>query len=442
MAQTQRQSSPASRRTSAGRTTQAKKAPAKAQSARGSRRELDLVVYGATGFVGVLVSEYLAANAPTGVKIALAGRSQDKLTQLRDSLGQAAADWPVIVADAADDDALHAMAARTTAVVTTVGPYLRYGMPLVAACAANGTHYADLTGESLFARQCADQFELLARETGARIVNSCGFDSIPSDLGVFNAYTFAQDHGLGELTDTTLVVKSIKGGFSGGTIDSMRVMAETFAADPSLRDLVSDPYVLTADAAREPRGQSGPDTVLVKYDRDLGGWMGPFVMAEHNTRVVRRTNSLLGWVYGPRFSYREVVSFGQSPVAPVMAVGMGIGMQAAWRGMSNSLTRPLLDRALPKPGEGPSAEARAAGKFVVEVHAKTSTGATVTSTVAAKGDPGYQATSVMLAEAGLSLALDGGQLPPASGVLTPASAMGDCLNQRLRAAGFRIEQSC
>lgn len=400
------------------------------------RREFDLVIYGATGFVGKLLSDYLARYAPDGTKIALAGRSEAKLTQLRKSLPGAARDWPLLVADAADSQALDALAARATAVVTTVGPYLKYGFPIVAACAKHGTHYADLTGETLFVRQCIDDYDELAKSTGARIVNSCGFDSIPSDLGVLLAYEYARDHGLGRLTSTTLVVRTMKGGFSGGTIDSMRATVDYVKANPRARQITQDPYALSPDRAHEPTRIKSGDTATVGRDEALGGWIGPFVMAEYNTRLVRRSNALLNWAYGPQFRYREVVSFGSGPLGPALALGMGAGMKAAWTGMGIKPLRAVLDRTLPSPGEGPSEEQRRAGRFLIEVHADTSNGAKVVSRVGATGDPGYQATSVMLAESALSLALDGDKLPSRAGVLTPATAMGDVLVERLRKADF------
>lgn len=403
-----------------------------------SRRDLDLVVYGATGFVGKLLSDYLARYAPAGTRIALAGRSESKLTELRQNLPAAAREWPLIVADANDEDALAAMAKRTTAIVTTVGPYLKYGIAMVAACANNGTHYADLTGETLFTRQCIDEYDEIAKGTGARIVNSCGFDSIPSDLGVLLAYQFAREEGLGHLRQTTLVVRSMKGGFSGGTIDSMRATVDLMKSDPKLAELAADEFTLSPDRAREPKRDQASDTVSVAYDGDLGGWIGPFVMAEHNTRVVRRSNALLDWAYGPEFSYREVLLCGSGPSGPVKALGMAAGLQMAWVGMGIGPVRSVFDRVLPEPGEGPSEEQRRAGRFLVEIHADTVSGTKVIAKVGATGDPGYQATSVMLAETALSLALDGPDLPPCAGVLTPATALGDVLVERLRKADFTI----
>jgi short subunit dehydrogenase-like uncharacterized protein len=406
------------------------------------QRDLDIVVYGATGFVGRLVAEYLAGAAPEGVRIGLAGRSADKLAAVRAELPAAAADWPVIVADAADKQALSELAQRTTAVATTVGPYAKYGIPLVAACAEAGTHYADLTGEVLFVRQCADEFDEVARATGARIVNACGFDSIPSDLGVLTTYLAAERAGAGTLGDTRFVMRAVKGGFSGGTIDSLRNQLDVAADDPAAKGLLGDPFALSPDRDAEPpreRGARDNDILGIGYDSKLGGWTGPFVMASYNTRIVRRSNALLGWEYGPDFHYQEVTGFGSTPLGPVLAGGMAVGLAGLVAGMRFGPARALLDRVLPAPGEGPSEDTRRNGYFRAEIYANTETGRRVRTIVAAKGDPGYAATSVMLGESALCLALD--DLPHRAGVVTPAVAMGEVLVKRLRAAGFTFDAS-
>ncbi len=402
-------------------------------------RELDVVVFGATGFVGQLVAEYLATFAPSGVTIGLAGRSLAKLQKVRDGLPAGAHEWPLIVADSNNSAELKAMALRARVIATTVGPYAKYGLPLVEACANVGTHYVDLTGEVLFVRRCADQFDAAAKASGARIVNSCGFDSIPSDLGVFLAYQQATADGAGTLTDTTLVVKSMKGGFSGGTIDSMRTQVDEIKADRSLRKLLADPYSLSPDRSAVSAAKQPKDTVVVEKSTELGGWIGPFVMASYNTRIVRRSDALLDWAYGPSFRYREVSFFGNGPTAPAKAAAMATGLGFALVGMGTPGLRTMLDRALPDPGEGPSEAARKAGRFQIEVNAKTTSGATYVSTIAAAGDPGYAATSVMISEAALCLALEADDLPDRAGVLTPATAMGDQLAERLRRADFTVE---
>ena len=433
--------------------------------------DLDIVIFGATGFVGRLTAAYLAEQAPAGVRIALAGRNRERLEEVRAGLPDAAAEWEIIVADASEPVTLAALAARTRVVATTVGPYVRLGMTLVEACAIAGTHYCDLTGEVLFVRQSADTWHETARETGARIVHSCGFDSIPSDLGVLvTADTVAAD-GAGELTETVLSVVSMRGGVSGGTIDSMRQQAILMRADAAVRAIVADPYGLSPDRAAEPRSrgaEAGAEadagagagagalagalakTVWtsavrlgrrspIRRDPVTGHWTGPFVMAGFNTRIVRRSNALLGWRYGRAFRYREVVDFGNSAKAPVLATGMSAGLLGLAGAMAFEPTRAVVDRFLPKPGEGPSEENQANGRFRMVIRTTTTTGAAYRTKVGADRDPGYSGTAVMLGESALALALDGDLLPGGGGVLTPATGLGSVLVDRLVAQDFTFD---
>jgi short subunit dehydrogenase-like uncharacterized protein len=400
-------------------------------------RDLDIVVFGATGFVGRLVAEHLAEHAPDEVRIGLAGRSGERLADVRDGLGAAAAGWPLIEADAHDDESMATLAATTRVVATTVGPYQRYGLPLVEACAAAGTHYADLTGETLFVRDSAESFHDLAAATGARIVHACGFDSIPSDLGVLLVHERALADGAGELTATTLELVSVSGGVSGGTIDSMRAQVEAMTEDADARRVLADPYALSPDRAAEPDLGDESDRLLPGPDPHLGRWVAPFVMAPFNTRIVRRSNALQGWPYGKEFRYREVMGVGSGALAPVKAGAVATGLGAAAAGMAFKPTRTVLDRVLPSPGEGPGQKTRERGHFRVDVHTRTTSGAEYTATIAAQGDPGYQATSVMLGQTALCLALDGDRPPEGAGVLTPATGVGLPLVERLRTAGFR-----
>ncbi|HEY5858500.1 MAG TPA: saccharopine dehydrogenase NADP-binding domain-containing protein, partial [Aldersonia sp.] len=390
-----------------------------------SDREFDLVLYGATGFVGKLTAHYLSTAAPEGARIALAGRSVDKLVAVRDGLGPAVAGWELIVADAADETHLDAMVRRTRVVVTTVGPYAQYGLPLVAACAKAGTHYADLTGETLFVRDCIDRYHDVAVGTGARIVNSCGFDSVPSDLSVWVTHKQTLADDTGELTDTTLVAKA-KGGLSGGTVATMLGQIEAVAADRSLAKVVTDPYALSPDRALEPYVGRQSDQALQQassIDASLDGWVATFLMASYNTRVVRRSNALLGYPYGKNFRYREVMSAGRSRLAPVIAAGvagtLAVGATVGSFALRGPVPR-LVERILPKPGSGPSEKTRNTGWFTMSTYAHTTSGAKYRTIFAAHGDPGYQATSVMLGEAGLALAFDGDALAEATGVVTPA----------------------
>jgi len=401
--------------------------------------EHDIVVYGASGFVGVLVARYLAEHAPAGTRIALAGRSQARLAAVRDRLR---VDWPILVADATDADGLDRIARSTRVVITTVGPYLKYGTALVHACAAAGTDYVDLTGEVLFTRASIDDNHELARSTGARIVHSCGFDSIPSDIGVHVLDRRIKADGAGELTDTTMVVTTLRGGISGGTIDSMRHQLDVVRTDRTLRRLAASPYSLSPDRAAEPDLGRQDDTAVLRgsdVHPRLRGQLAPFLMASYNTRVVRRSNALRAWTYGRGFRYREAQSVGASALSPVLAHGTRLGLGALIAGLSMAPTRFLLDRILPKPGDGPNEKSRRNGRFTIDIFTTTTTGARYTSRFRAKGDPGYAATAVMLGESALTLVHDRDDLPPSEGgVLTPATALGDALVTRLLAAGVEI----
>jgi short subunit dehydrogenase-like uncharacterized protein len=412
-----------------------------------TEREFDIVLYGATGFVGKLTAEYLA-RAGGDARIALAGRSHGKLQTVLDGLGDKAQSWPLIAADASDPSSLSAMAARTQVVVTTVGPYLKYGLPMVAACAAAGTDYADLTGEAIFIRESIDLYHKEAIDSGARIVHSCGFDSIPSDLTVFALHRRAEHDQVGELGDTNLVVRSFAGGVSGGTVASMIELFRTASSDPEARRLMVDPYTLTPDRGAEPELGAQPD-MRWRRGREIapeldGYWVGAFVMAGANTRIVRRTNALLGYSYGRRFEYAEQMSMGRSFVAPV-AAAMATAGNAATMALGSRyfdrLPNRLVERVAPKPGTGPSERAREHGHYTVETYTTTATRARYRATMSQKGDPGYKATSVLLGESGLALALDRDRLSELRGVLTPAAAMGDALLARFPGAGVSLETS-
>ncbi|HLL64155.1 MAG TPA: saccharopine dehydrogenase NADP-binding domain-containing protein [Micromonosporaceae bacterium] len=404
----------------------------------GNRRDLDVVVFGATGFVGRLVARHLADHAPPGVRVGLAGRSPQRLAAVRAGLGDSAATWPLLPADLTDPQSLRTAAAATGVVVSTAGPYRRHGLALVEACAAAGTDYADLTGEVLFVRDSIDRYHDAAIRTGARIVHCCGVDSVPSDLAVLLLHRAARADDAGDLTDTTLVVTAFRGGISGGTLASGTMQLDDVRASVHHRRVVADPYALSPDRAAEPDLGAQPDLSWVSRDRDLGLWVGPFPMAGINTRVVRRSNALQDWAYGRTFRYREVTGFGTGPGAPVKAAAVTAALAALGAGLAFRPSRALLDRVLPAPGDGPSERTRRTGHFRMRAHARTTAGARYVTTVAAQGDPGYAATSVMLGQAALCLALDRARLPPTAGVLTPATAFGTVLVDRLRAVGHTL----
>lgn len=396
-------------------------------------RDFDLVLFGATGFTGKLVAEYLDVHAPDGVRIALAGRNPDKLEALRAGLGAKGRAFPILKADSHDADSLSAVAKRTKVVCTTVGPYAKHGMLMVAACAKAGTHYTDLTGEVQFMRDSIDAWNVEAQRTGARIVHACGFDSIPSEAGAWLLH-----QALGPMRRATYVVESMKGGFSGGTVASLLNALEEAAKDRARRRLMADPYALSPDRAKEPDLGRERDLTTFEFDDFAGRWVAPFVMAAINTRVVRRTNALLGYPYGRNFRYREVSGMPRGPRGVAFAAAMTGGLGALMAGLSFGPTKALLTRLLPKPGEGPSEEARRTGRLKVRVFGEAEDGRRATALIAGQGDPGYQLTSLILSQASLALALDTAKLPERAGVLTPISAMGEVLIERLRAAGMTL----
>jgi short subunit dehydrogenase-like uncharacterized protein len=390
-------------------------------------REFDLVLFGATGFTGRLVAEYLA-RSPEKPRWAIAGRSRARLEALGTGV-------PVLVADAHDREALDALARRTTVVCTTAGPYAKYGSELVGACAEAGTHYCDLTGEVQWMRRMIDRHHARARVTGARIVHTCGFDSIPSDLGAWALQQeFIARFGRPAQRVTALFGES-SGGVSGGTIASGMQIADEAAVDPEVRRIIADPYALDP----EPRGvrPSSPDEMGIGWNRHLRTFTVPFVMAAVNTRVVRRAHALAGHPWGEGFVYREVMSTPGTARGAVMAASImgalgGLALALRFRKL-----RELLARRAPQPGEGPSRERREHGhwkvRFVGEAGANGSANV-LRYTVSDRMDPGYGSTAKMLGEAALCLALD--PLSSPGGVLTPSVAMGDALLARLRRAGL------
>lgn len=414
---------------------------------RDRSRAHDVVLFGATGFTGALVAEYLARHhGGSGVRIALAGRDRNKLERVRASLRAihgAAAEWPILVADAKDEAALADIAARAEVVCTTVGPYAKYGGPLVAACVRHGTDYCDLTGEVQFIRRMIDAHHEEAVKTGARIVHCCGFDSIPSDLGTLMMQDAMRERHGGHLDEVRFFAGESRGGASGGTIASMLNLLEELERDPSVRRIVGDPYALVP---KDARGRDGSDQKGIGYDRDLGMWTAPFVMAAINTRVVRRSNYLLDHAYGRDFRYSEAMSTGRGAKGALLATAVTAGLGGFLAAAAIPPVRKVLERrVLPKPGEGPDREVRERGYFVVRLVGKgrAADGREITlrGRVEGKADPGYGETAKMLSESALCLALDGAQLDAPGGIRTPASTMGRRLIERLRAAGmiFSVE---
>ena len=393
-------------------------------------RSFDLVIYGATGFTGALVAEYLH-QTQSGLSWAIAGRSQSKLDLLKDRIN--APDLETIVADSESPDDMRRLVTSTRVVISTVGPYARFGTPLVEACAAEGTHYCDLTGEPQWMASIFERVSPLAEETGARLIHCCGFDSIPSDLGVFVAQqSMMNKHGLFATKVSGRMGKS-KGAVSGGTVASMLLAVEQAVSDPIARKVLNDPYGLYPSELSP--GSDGPDQRGVRWDDHFGSWTGPFVMAAINSKVVRRSNALASLVYGADFSYDESLLVDNRRSGLLMAGGMSIGMAA----LAIPPLRRLISKRLPQPGEGPSMSERENGffEFFVHAHHPTDSEKDVRICVNGKRDPGYGATSRMLAQAGLSLAFD--DLDVEGGIWTPASALGNHLVNRLADVDITFE---
>lgn len=386
-------------------------------------REFDIIVYGATGFTGRLVAEYLTQHyggRPDAPKWAMAGRSLDKLAEVRELIG-APADTPLVGADASNPATLDAMTARTKVVLTTVGPYQLYGSELVAACVKAGTAYADLCGEPGWMREMIDAHEGAAKASGARITFSCGFDSIPFDLGVhFLQAEAVKRHGK-PAPRVKGRVRKMAGGASGGTIASLTETLKAVAKKPSLALLLKSSFALTPGF----EGPSQPTGLFPEYDSATGTWTAPFVMAPINTKNVHRTNFLLGHPWGADLVYDEMVMTTIGDAGKAMAEAM-------------AKANPFGESKL-KPGEGPSKEERENGFYDILFIGEYPDGTTVRASVQGDRDPGYGSTSKMLAETGMALLANKG----AGGVWTPGALLGDALIARLTEhAGltFQIEE--
>ncbi len=408
--------------------------------------DLDLVVFGATSFVGQILtrylSEYLSGSGET-LRWAIAGRSEAKLRHVREALGAAGQTLPIIVADAADDTQLQALCARTRVVVSTVGPYALYGEPLVRICAQTGTDYCDLTGETQWIKRMIERYEPTARQSGARIVHCCGFDSVPSDIGVLFLQQHARRQWGAPATHVKMRVKTLKGGASGGTVASVINVVREAAADPALRRELLDPYALCPADHRFTVRQHAVRSA--EFDRDSGTWIAPFVMAAVNERVVHRSNALANDAYGSRFSYDEAVITGTGLKGRLAALTMVAGLGAFMAGVLIPPVRGLMERfLLPKPGEGPSVAAQLAGRYDLRFFGRTDDGRTLRVKVTGDSDPGYGSTGKMLGQAALSLALDcsrdGAKTGRGGGFWTPATMFDARFVERLeRHAGLRFE---
>lgn len=399
-------------------------------------KTFDIVVYGATSFVGQIMTRYMHTQFGDGsIRWAIAGRSQDKLQKLSETIGLSGIE--MLVADASDEAALEAICARTRVVVSTVGPYALYGDTLVKVCAASGTHYCDLTGEPQWIRKMQARHESAARKSGAWIVHCCGFDSIPSDLGVH----FLQQHASRQFGQAcnriNMRVAEIRGGASGGTIASMINMVKEASGDADLRRQLEDPYSLCPPGHGFSARQR---EVKMAYDDDYKSWVAPFIMAAINARVVHRSNALSHNSYGADFLYEEAMVTGAGGAGKRAARAISWGMTGLMLGLLVPPIRWLLENhILPKPGEGPSEHAQLTGGYDLVFLGTTPDGNKVRCRVTGDRDPGYGSTAKMLAQAAACLARDVPE-STAGGFWTPATLMGDKLTRRLQAhAGLTFE---
>ena len=373
--------------------------------------ELDLVVYGATGFTGRLVAEYLAQRNGHGLRWAMAGRNADKLAAVRDEIA-APKDIPLVVADASAPDSLHDMVARTRCVITTVGPYQLYGTPLVDACARAGTDYVDLCGEPLWMRDIIDGYWDAAAASGARIVLSCGFDSLPFDLGVLFLQDAAKEKFGAACPRVRGRVRAMNGEFSGGTAASLGGTMDRLKKEPELIKVLTDPFALAGGF----HGPEQPADNEPREDELLGQWVAPFIMAPINSKNIHRSNALMGHPYGEDFRYDEMMLTGSGDQGRAVAE-----MVAA--------SNPLSGDNTPAPGEGPSRESREAGNYDVLFVGTTADGQEIRAAVTGDKDPGYGSTSKMISESAVCLIANCQDLP--GGVYTSAPAMGHKLISRL-----------
>ncbi len=398
----------------------------------------DVVVFGATSFVGKILSRYLVETFGDDLKWAAAARSPQKLDDLCASLGEAGAKLPTIYADAGDEAALRDMCGQTRVVISTVGPYALYGEQLVQVCAETGTDYCDLTGEVQWIKRMIDRYENAAKDSGARIVHCCGFDSIPSDMGTFFLQQEAQKQFGQPCTQVKMRVKAIRGGASGGTVASLVNVVKEAARDADLRRQLADPYLVCPPDYRPAIRQ--PDVKFAQFDADFGAWVGPFVMAAINTRILQRSNALQGRAYGDEFTYDEAMLMGEGIKGAAAAAGFSAGLGGFITGASLPPTRWLLEKFLPAPGEGPSEQEQKDGFYDLRFFGRTADGQILRTRVTGDQDPGYGSTAKMLGQAGACLAFDFPAEEKSGGFWTPASMFGEKLIPRLTEhAGLTFE---
>jgi short subunit dehydrogenase-like uncharacterized protein len=405
-----------------------------------SNKEFDLVVFGATSFVGKILCNYLANEyAEPNLTWAIAARSEVKLNELKQSLGAKAADLPLFLADSTDEESLARLCSKAAVIISTVGPYALYGELLVKCCAASGTDYCDLTGEPQWIRQMIERYESVAKASGARIVHSCGFDSIPSDLGVLFLQNEAMQRFGSYCSKVKMRVKASRGGASGGTIASGINLYKEQAKDPALREEMKDYYSIC------PLGHEflmEQHTVGLEYDEDLKAWVGPFIMAGINTRIVLRSNAIKReGPYSAEFQYDEGTLTGSGAKGKKQAKRLAFVTGVGQALLANGFFRSILTKfVLPKPGEGPSPTEQLEGFYDLRFVGVTKAQQKIKVKVTGDRDPGYGSTAKMLAQAALSLQRDVDKSAVGGGFWTPATVFDDKLLNRLRDfAGMTFE---
>jgi short subunit dehydrogenase-like uncharacterized protein len=401
----------------------------------------DLTVFGATSFVGQILARYLLEEFGTQGKLrwAMAGRSAGKLETLKKSLGTRAASLPLLIADADDEIALGRICDQSSVIVSTVGPYALYGEPLVKVCAESGTDYCDLTGEAQWIRRMLQHHEKTARRNGARIVHSCGFDSIPSDLGVYFLQQQAMKRFGQPCTQVKMRVKAMRGGFSGGTVASVLNLVKEASANPALRKELANPYSICPPGYGSRLRQ--PNVKFAAYDADFGAWVAPFVMSAINTRIVQRSNALSKQSYGANFRYDEAMLTGRGLKGRLTAAAIGAALGGFMVAGAIGPVRGALERfVLPAPGEGPTPDEQRNGFFDLRFIGHTDDGRSLRTKVTGDRDPGYGSTARMLGQAAACLALDIEKTDLPGGFWTPATTFGDRLLKRLTAhSGLTFE---
>jgi short subunit dehydrogenase-like uncharacterized protein len=411
-------------------------------------REFDIVVWGATGWVGQRVAQHLASRYGSAgpVRWAMAGRNEGKLESVRSAFGPPAPDVDILLADSHDRASLRALVERTRVVCSTVGPFAKYGSELVEACAHSGTHYCDISAEVHWIRRMIDLHSAEAERTGARIVHACGFDSIPSDLGVLFLQRAARNRRGKPCPRIRMRVRSMHGALNGGTAATFLYTTQEAPRDPDIGRVMTEPYSLNPEGHRH-----GPDLpesirdIRVEYDDELAGWTMPFAMAPMNTKIVRRTNALSGYPYGEGFSYGEAMLAGAGFRGRIKAVVGALASGGFMRALRWAPTRWLLGTlVLPKPGEGPNESVREGGSFDLIFVGRRADGKVLSARVTGQGDPNTEATSRLAFEAAVCLAEDEDRIAVGGGSWTPVSSMGDLLLSRIAEDGvmsFELEPS-